>query len=78
MKIGTRASALALAQAGTIAAALGPGHELVHITTTGDRQRAALDKERWVRELDEPSVAPCTASASDKPDLQEPTSIPPH
>lgn len=53
MNIGTRASALALAQAGTTAAALGPGHELVHITTTGDRQRAALDKERWVRELDD-------------------------
>ncbi len=33
--------------------ALGPGHELVLITTTGDRERAALDKERWVRELDD-------------------------
>ena len=53
MRIGTRGSALALAQAGTTSAALGPGHELVQITTTGDRRRGALDKERWVRELDE-------------------------
>jgi hydroxymethylbilane synthase len=53
MRIGTRGSALALAQAGAASVALGPDHELVVITTTGDRQRAALDKERWVRELDE-------------------------
>lgn len=53
MRIGTRGSALALAQAGAVSSALGPGHELVVITTTGDRDRAALDKERWVRELDE-------------------------
>ena len=50
MRIGTRGSALALAQAGTVADALGA--ELVPITTTGDRDRGALDKERWVRELD--------------------------
>lgn len=53
MKIGTRGSALALMQAGAVSNALGPGHELVLVTTTGDRDRAALDKERWVRELDE-------------------------
>jgi hydroxymethylbilane synthase len=53
MRIGTRGSALALAQSGTVSRALGPDHELVQITTTGDRQRGALDKERWVRELDE-------------------------
>jgi hydroxymethylbilane synthase len=53
MRIGTRGSALALAQAGAASQALGSDHELVVITTTGDRQRAALDKERWVRELDE-------------------------
>lgn len=40
-------------QAGAVSNALGPGHELVLITTAGDRDRAALDKERWVRELDE-------------------------
>ena len=50
MRIGTRGSALALAQAGAIAQAI--GGELVAITTTGDLQRGALDKERWVRELD--------------------------
>ena len=53
MRIGTRGSALALMQAGAVSNALGPGHELVLITTTGDRDRGALDKERWVRELDE-------------------------
>ena len=50
MRIGTRGSALALAQAGTVATAIGA--QLVPITTTGDRNRGALDKERWVRELD--------------------------
>ena len=50
MRIGTRGSALALAQAGIVARAIGA--ELVPITTTGDRNRAALDKERWTRELD--------------------------
>lgn len=52
MRIGTRGSALALAQTRTVAAALGPGTEIVTITTTGDRDRMALDKERWTRELD--------------------------
>jgi hydroxymethylbilane synthase len=52
VRIGTRGSALALAQAGTVAAALA-GAELVPVTTTGDRDRAAGDKGRWVKELDE-------------------------
>ena len=52
MRIGTRGSALALAQAGQVAQALG-GAELVPITTTGDRARGAGDKERWVKEIDE-------------------------
>jgi hydroxymethylbilane synthase len=52
MRIGTRGSALALAQAGTVAAQLGPDAELVTITTTGDRDRARGDKERWVKELE--------------------------
>ncbi len=52
MKLGTRGSALALAQAETVAAGLG-GAELVTITTSGDRDRQARgDKERWTRELD--------------------------
>ena len=52
MRIGTRGSALALAQAGTVAALLGHDAELVPITTAGDRDRAAGDKERWVKELE--------------------------
>lgn len=52
MKLGTRGSALALAQAGAVAAGL-EGAELVTITTSGDRDRQARgDKERWTRELD--------------------------
>jgi hydroxymethylbilane synthase len=50
VRVGTRGSALALAQAGTVAEAL--GGELVPITTSGDRDRARGDKERWVREID--------------------------
>jgi hydroxymethylbilane synthase len=51
VRLGTRGSALALAQAGAVAEALG-GAELVTITTSGDRDRAHGDKERWVREID--------------------------
>lgn len=52
IRLGTRGSALALAQA-RWAADLLPGEvELVEITTTGDRERALPDKEKWVRELD--------------------------
>ena len=51
MRLGTRGSALALAQAHEVAAALG-GAEIVTITTSGDRDRARGDKERWVREID--------------------------
>jgi hydroxymethylbilane synthase len=51
VRLGTRGSALALAQANAVAGALG-GAELVTITTSGDRDRAHGDKERWVREID--------------------------
>jgi hydroxymethylbilane synthase len=52
VRIGTRGSALALAQARQVTALLGGG-ELVEISTTGDRGGPdAGDKERWVRELD--------------------------
>jgi hydroxymethylbilane synthase len=52
VRIGTRGSALALAQARQVVALLGGG-ELVEIATTGDRGGPdADDKERWVRELD--------------------------
>ena len=52
MRVGTRASPLALAQSATVAEQLGDGAELVPITTSGDRNRAGLDKERWVKELE--------------------------
>jgi hydroxymethylbilane synthase len=52
VRIGTRGSALALAQARQVAALLGGAHELVEVVTSGDRGEAASDKERWVRELD--------------------------
>ena len=60
MRVGTRGSALALAQAGTVAALLGPDVELVTVMTSGDRASAAApsapsavnDKERWVKELE--------------------------
>jgi hydroxymethylbilane synthase len=52
MRIGTRASALALAQARWVADRLGPGVEIVEITTLGDRGAADQDKSRWVSELE--------------------------
>ena len=52
MRVGTRGSALALTQAGTVAALLGDDATLVPITTSGDRNRAASDKEKWVKELE--------------------------
>ncbi|HVP03981.1 MAG TPA: hydroxymethylbilane synthase [Solirubrobacteraceae bacterium] len=74
LRVGTRGSALALAQARTVADAL--GGELVAITTTGDRERAALDKERWVRELDAALLAGeidvAVHSAKDVPALLHP------
>ncbi|MGH2969548.1 MAG: hydroxymethylbilane synthase, partial [Solirubrobacteraceae bacterium] len=39
LRIGTRGSLLALAQARAVAAALAPGTELVTITTAGDVDR---------------------------------------
>jgi hydroxymethylbilane synthase len=57
MRIGTRGSALALAQARQVAAALGGEPEIVTITTSGDRDRAHGDKERWVREIDQALLA---------------------
>lgn len=52
MRIGTRGSALALAQARMVAGALGGDTEIVTITTTGDRNRALADKAKWVTELE--------------------------
>jgi hydroxymethylbilane synthase len=52
VRIGTRGSALAVAQARQVAALLGGVHELVEVVTGGDRGEPIADKERWVRELD--------------------------
>jgi hydroxymethylbilane synthase len=55
MRIGTRASALALAQARWVADAwrqAGTDVEIVEITTLGDRGVALMDKSRWVSELE--------------------------
>jgi hydroxymethylbilane synthase len=51
MRIGTRASALALAQAELVVALLGGG-EIVPVVTSGDRGEASADKSRWVAELE--------------------------
>lgn len=53
MRIGTRGSALALAQAAWVADRLDGETELVTITTSGDRSRAFGDKSRWVSELEQ-------------------------
>jgi hydroxymethylbilane synthase len=50
VRIGTRGSALALAQAAPLAEAL--GGELVVVATLGDRDRSAGDKGRWVGALE--------------------------
>jgi hydroxymethylbilane synthase len=52
MRIGTRASALALAQARAVAAAVPVASELVHVTTAGDVDRGRGDKSRWVGALE--------------------------
>jgi hydroxymethylbilane synthase len=52
MRVGTRGSALALAQAELVARRLGSEAEIVTITTLGDRGAAPLDKSRWVSELE--------------------------
>jgi hydroxymethylbilane synthase len=71
VRIGTRGSALALAQARQVAALLGGEHELVEVVTGGDRGERLTDKERWVRELDaallEGAVDCAVHSAKDVP-----------
>jgi hydroxymethylbilane synthase len=52
MRIGTRGSALALAQARWVAQRLGADAEIVTITTAGDRGAELGDKSRWVSELE--------------------------
>jgi hydroxymethylbilane synthase len=55
-RLGTRGSALALAQAHWVAARIG-GAEIVEITTAGDRQRDVGDKSRWTGALEAALVA---------------------
>jgi hydroxymethylbilane synthase len=52
MRIATRGSALALAQAGHVGELLG-GAELVQIVTSGDRRRDVEDKREWVAEIED-------------------------
>ncbi|MGA9859398.1 MAG: hydroxymethylbilane synthase [Solirubrobacteraceae bacterium] len=52
MRLGTRGSALALVQARWVAERLPGEVEIVEITTLGDRGASALDKSRWVSELE--------------------------
>jgi hydroxymethylbilane synthase len=52
VRIATRGSALALAQARHVAALLGGG-ELVEVVTSGDRHRAVDDKREWVAEIED-------------------------
>ena len=52
LRLGTRGSTLALAQATEVARLLGGDVELVKITTAGDVDRARGDKSRWVGALE--------------------------
>jgi hydroxymethylbilane synthase len=52
MRIGTRGSALAIAQAESVAALIDEPTELVTTTTLGDRGQALQDKSRWVSTLE--------------------------
>jgi hydroxymethylbilane synthase len=53
VRLATRGSALALAQARHVAALLGGDVELVTVTTSGDQRRLVGDKSRWVKEIEE-------------------------
>src|SRR5947209_7432389 len=53
IRIGTRGSALALAQARWVADRIEDEYELVTITTAGDRGEQASDKSRWVSALEQ-------------------------
>ena len=63
MRIGTRASALALAQAGTVAELLGEDTQLVAVTTSGDRDRGGTPTPSGEQDTQE---AQPTQGAQDK------------
>ena len=80
LRIGTRGSRLALAQARAVAAAIGGETELVEITTAGDVDRARGDKSRWTGALEAALLAGdidlAVHSAKDVPgELAEGTAI---
>jgi hydroxymethylbilane synthase len=52
IRVGTRGSALALAQAAWVAHRLSAPTQLVTVVTAGDQGRSELDKSRWVSELE--------------------------
>src|SRR3954463_7459298 len=53
VRLATRGSALALAQARLIAGLIDDQVELVEVRTSGDARRAVGDKSRWVKEIEE-------------------------
>jgi hydroxymethylbilane synthase len=57
LRLGTRGSALALAQARWVADRLAPDVEIVEITTAGDLHRAEGDKSRWTGALEQALLA---------------------
>ncbi len=85
IRVGTRASALALAQAEWVAERLGDDSELVKVTTAGDQGLEESDKSRWVSALerallrDEIDVAVHSAKdvPADLPDGLELVAVPP-
>ncbi len=57
IRVGTRGSALALAQAAWVADRLGAESELVTVVTAGDQGTSESDKSRWVSELERALLA---------------------
>ena len=57
LRLGTRGSALALAQAHWVAARLGGAAEIVEVTTAGDLARDVGDKSRWTGALERALLA---------------------
>jgi hydroxymethylbilane synthase len=53
IRLATRGSALALAQARLVASLLDDEVELVEVRTSGDARRAVGDKSRWVKEIEQ-------------------------
>jgi hydroxymethylbilane synthase len=75
IRVGTRGSALALAQASWVAAQLAGDTEVVTITTAGDRAQEPADKSRWVSALEqallEDRIDIAVHSAKDVPEALE-------